>query len=101
MTRVPTTLGAAPAALAQAAPSTMPLLTEGDRDQVVPSTSGGVAQRWLRLASQPRYAQAQRPVDTQLRQPSDQESEECTPLCRTTFAGEAEAHQALTTFEHN
>jgi transposase len=101
ITRVPATLGEAQAALAQAAPSTMPLLTEGYRYQVLHSTYGGVAQRWLLLASEHRYAQAQRTVDKQLRKPSDQESQEFTQLCRTTFACEADAHQALTTFEHS
>jgi transposase len=99
MTRVPATLGAAHAALAQATPSPLPRLTEGYRDQVLPSTSGGVAQRWLLLASEPRYAQAQRTVDKQLRQHSAQESTAFTQLCRRTFACEADAHQALTTFE--
>jgi transposase len=101
ITRVPATLGEAQAALAQAAPSTMPLLTEGYRYQVLHSTYGGVAQRWLLLASEHRYAQAQRTVDKQLRKQSDQESQEFTQLCRTTFACEADAHQALTTFEHS
>jgi transposase len=99
MTRVPATLGEAQAALAQAAPSTMPLLTEGYRDQVVPSTSGGVAQRWLLLASEHRYAHAQRTGDTQLHQQSDQEVKAFTQLGRTTVACEAEAQPALTTFE--
>jgi hypothetical protein len=101
MTRVPATLGEAQAALAQATPSPMPLLTEGYRDHVLPSTYGGVAPRWLLLASEPRYAQAQRPVDKPLRQHSDQERNAFTPRCRMTFACEAEAHQALTTFEHS
>ena len=101
MTRVPATLGEAQAALAQAAPAPMPLLTEGYRYQVLPSTYGGVAQRWLLLASEHRYAQAQRTVDKQLRKQSDQEVNEFKQLCRTTFACEADAHQALTTFEHS
>jgi transposase len=101
MTRVPATLGEAHAALAQAAPSTMPLLTEGYRYQVLHSTYGGVAQRWRLLASEHRYAQAQRTVDQHLRQQSDQEVNAFKQLCRTTFACEAEAHQALTTVEHS
>jgi transposase len=101
ITRVPATLGEAQAALAQAAPSTMPLLTEGYRYQVLPSTYGGVAQRWLLLASEHRYAQAQRTVDKQLHKQSDQEVKAFKQLCRTTFACEADAQQALTTFEHS
>jgi transposase len=96
--RVPATVGEAQAALAQADPSPMPLLTEGYRSQVLHSTYGGVAQRWLLLASEHRYAQAQRTVDKQLRKQSDQEVKGFTQLDRTTFAWEADAHQALTTF---
>jgi transposase len=99
ITRVPATLGEAQAGLAHAAPSTMPLLTEGSRYHVVHSTYGGVAQRWLLLASEHRYAQAQRTVDKPLRKQRDQESKEFTQRCRTTFACAAEAHQALTTVE--
>ena len=81
MTRVPATLGEAQAALAQAAPATMPLLTEGYRYQVLPSTYGGVAPRWLLLASEHRYAQAQRTVDKQLRKQSDQERQRVHTHC--------------------
>ena len=41
--------------------------------QVLPSTSGGVAQRWMRIHSAPRQPQAQRTVDKHLRQQSEQE----------------------------
>jgi transposase len=101
ITRVPATLGEVQAALAQADPATMPLLTEGYRYQVLPSMYGGVEQRWLLLASEHRYAQAQRTVDKQLRKQSDQEVKEFTQLGRTPFACEADARQALTTFEHS
>ena len=98
ITRVPATLREAQAALAQADPAPMPLLTEGYRSQAFHSTYGGVAQRWLLLASEHRYAQAQRTVDKQLRKQSDQEVKGFKQLCRTTFACEADAHQALATF---
>jgi transposase len=98
ITRVPATLREAQAALAQADPLTMPLLTEGYRYQALHSTYGGVAQRWLLLASEHRYAQAQRTVDKQLRKHSDQDVKGFKQLCRTPFACEADAHQALATF---
>jgi hypothetical protein len=101
MTRVPAPLGDAHAALAQAAPAPMPLLTAGYRDPVWPSTSGGVAPRWRLLASAHRYAPAQRTVDKPLRQQRDQEVQAFNPLGRTTVACAAEAHQALTTLEHS
>jgi transposase len=63
------------------------------------STYGGVAQRWLLIYSEPRQPQAQRSVDTQLRKQSDQEGKAFQQLCGTTFACEADARQALATFE--
>jgi transposase len=100
ITRVPATLHEAQAALAQANPQTMAPLTEGYRYHVLPSTYGGVQQRWMLIASEHRSAQAQRTVDKQLRKHSEQDVKEFKQLCRTTFACEADAHQALTTFSH-
>jgi transposase len=54
LTRVPATLREAQAVLAQAAPQTMVSLTEEYRYHVVPSTYGGVAQRWRLIHSAPR-----------------------------------------------
>src|SRR5262249_62066245 len=51
ITRVPATLGEAQAVLAQADPQTMAPLQEGYRDRVMPSTYGGVAQRWMLIYS--------------------------------------------------
>jgi transposase len=98
ITRVPATLGEAQAVLAQAAPQTMAPLREGYRFRVVPSAYGGVAQRWVLLYSEPRQPQAQRTVNTQWRKQSDQEVRAFKRLCRTAFAGEADAQQALTRF---
>ncbi len=98
ITRVPATLGEAQAVLAQADPQTMAPLREGYRFRVVPSTYGGVAQRWVLLYSEPRQPQAQRTVDKQWRKQSDQEVKAFKTLCRTAFACEADAQQALTTF---
>src|SRR5215475_13046843 len=98
ITRVPATLGEAQAVLAQADPQTMAPLREGYRFRVVSSTYGGVAQRWVLLYSEPRQPQAQRTVDTQWRKQSDREVRAFKRLCRTTFACEADAQQALTSF---
>ena len=95
ITRVPATLTEAQAVLAQADPQTMAPLTEGYRYRVVPSSYGGVAQRWVLIYSEQRQPQAQRTVDKQWRQQSDQEVKAFRTLCRTAFACEADAQQAL------
>ena len=73
-------------------------LNEGYRYHVLPSTYGGVQQRWVRIASEHRQAQAQRLVDKHLLTHSTQEGKACKKLCRRTFACEADARQALATF---
>jgi transposase len=62
ITRAPATWSEAQTALAQANPQTMAPLTEGYRYHVLPSTYGGVQQRWGLIASEHRQAQAQRTV---------------------------------------
>src|SRR5215475_10025945 len=101
ITRVPATLTEAQEVLAQADPQTMAPLTEGYRYHVVPSSYGGVAQRWVLIYSEPRQPQAQRSVDKQWRQQSDHEVKAFQTLCRTAFACEADARQALTHFTHD
>jgi len=101
ITRVPATLREAQAVLAQADPPTMAPLTEGYRYRVVPSSSGGVEQRWVLIHSEPRQPQAQRTVDEQWRKQSADEVKAFKTLCRTAFACEADAHQALTRFAHD
>jgi transposase len=64
ITRVPATLRAAQTVLAQADPQTMTPLMEDYRSEVLPSTYGGVEQRWVLIHSEPRQPQAQRTVDT-------------------------------------
>jgi transposase len=98
ITRVPATLSEAQAVLAQADPSSMAPLTAEYRYQVVPSTYGGVEQRWVLIHSTPRQPQAQRTVDKQLLKQSEQEVKAFKHLCRTAFACEADAQQALATF---
>jgi transposase len=101
ITRVPATLREAQAVLAQADPQTMASLTEQYRYQVVPSTYGGVEQRWMLIHSEPRQPQAQRTVDKQLRLQSEQEVKAWKKLCGTPFACEADARQALSVFEQS
>jgi transposase len=98
ITRVPATLTEVQEVLAQAQPATMPLLQEGYRARSMLSTYGGVAQRWVLIYSEQRQPQAQRPVDKQWRKQSDQEVKAFKTLCRTAFACEADAQQALTSF---
>ena len=101
ITRVPATLGEAQAVLAQADPQTMAPLREGYRSRVVPSTYGGVAQRWVRIYSEQRQLHAQRTVDKQWLKHSDKEVKAFKTLCRTAFACEADARQALASFAHD
>jgi transposase len=100
ITRVPATSSEAQTVLAQADPQTMAPLTEGYRYQVVPSTYGGVEQRWLLIASEPRQPQASRTVDKQLLKQSEHEVKAWKKLCGTAFACEADAQQALARFAH-
>lgn len=72
-------------------------LTEGDRDHVVRSRSGGVEQRWVLLHSEPGQRQAPRTVDKQLLKHREPAVNAFKQLCRTAFACEAEAQQALAT----
>jgi len=101
ITRVPATLREAQAALAQVDPPAMVALKEGYRSHELTSTYGGVTQRWVLIYSKARQAQAQRTVDKQLRQQSDQELKALKKLCGVTFACEADACQALATFAQN
>jgi transposase len=101
ITRVPATLSEAQAVLAQADPQTMAPLREAYRFRVVPSTYGGVAQRWVLVYSEQRQPQAQRTGDKQWRKDSDQDVRAFKTLCRTAFACEADARQALARFAHD
>jgi transposase len=101
ITRVPATLTEAQTALAQADPQTMLPLLEGYRYQGVASTYGGVEQRWFLIYSEPRQPQAQRTVAKQLLKQGDQEVKAWKKLGRTAFACEADARQALATFEQS
>ena len=58
ITRVPATLREAQQVLALADPQRMAPLTEGYRYHVLPSSDGGIAQRWLLVYSEHRHVQA-------------------------------------------
>jgi hypothetical protein len=90
-------VSAAQAVLAQAAPQTMTPLADGYRYHVMPSTYGGVEQRWVLIDSAPRHPHAQHTVDKQLLKQGDKEVKTFKKLCRTPFACEADAPQALAT----
>jgi transposase len=77
------------------------LLTIGYRYHAFPANYGGIEQRWVLIYSERRQAQARRTVDKQWRQQSDKETNAFQQLCRTTFACEADARQALSTFEQD
>jgi hypothetical protein len=85
-------------ALAQATPAAMLPLRDGYRDHLLRSTSGGVAQRWGLLYAEHRRPQARRPVDKPRLQQGTAEVKACQQLCRTMFACEADAQQALRAF---
>jgi len=95
--RVPATVREAQDALAQADPETMEPLGEGYRSHLLPSTYGGVAQRWMLCASVPRRPQAQRSVDQYWRKQSEADAKALQKLCRTPFACAVDAQQALAT----
>ena len=99
-TRVPATLREAQAPLAQADWPTMAPLLDGSRDRVLTSTSGGVAQRWVLISSEPRLPQAQRTVDKQWLKHREQEVKACQQLCRTACACAADAQPARSPFAH-
>ena len=61
----------------------------------------GGEQRWVLIHSEPRQPQAQRTVDKQWRQQSADEVKAFQTLCRTAFACEADAQQALARFAHD
>jgi len=101
ITHVPATLHEAQTVLAQADLQTMTPLTEVYRYRVVPSSYGGVAQRWVLIYSEPRQLQAQCTVDKQWLKQSDREVKAFQTLGRTAFAYEADAQQALAHFAHD
>jgi hypothetical protein len=87
------------ALLAHADPQRMAPHMEGYRYQVLTPSYDGVAQRWVLIYSKHRRSQAQYSVHKQLRKQSEKEAEAFKKLCHATFACEADAQQALATFE--
>lgn len=75
-------------------------LTEGYRSHALMSTYGGVAQRWMLVASEHRRPQAQRTVDKPWLTQSEADLHAFRTLCHTPVACEADAQQALGRFTH-
>jgi transposase len=98
ITRVPATLTAAQVALAQVDPAAMAPLTEGYRYHALETTYGGVVQRSVLMYSEHRRPQAQRTTDTHLLRQGTDDLKAFKKLCRTAFACEADAQQALAAF---
>lgn len=98
ITRVPATLTEVPQALPQANPETMSPLQEGYRYAAGASSYGGVAQRGLVIYSAHRQPQAQRTVNKRWLTSSEPAAKALKKLCRTPFACEAAAKQAVETF---
>jgi transposase len=101
ITRVPATVNAAQTVLAQAEPQALASLKAGYRYHELTSTYGGIEQRWVLIYSESRQGQAHRTVDKQWRKQSDKEIKTFKKLCGTAFACEADARQALSTFEQD
>lgn len=99
ITRVPATVKEAQKALEQAALQAMKPLKEGYHDQRLTASYGVVAQRWALVYSEHRQAQAQRTLNKQWLKESTQEVKAFNKLCRTSFACEADAQQALRDFK--
>jgi transposase len=98
ITRVPATLTEAQDALAKADPEAMLPLMEGYRYQLLASHYGGIAQRWVLIYSERRRPQAQHTVDKHWLKQSTTEAKAFQKLCRTAFACEVDAQQALRAF---
>lgn len=98
ITRVPATLTEAQDALAQADLAAMLPLMEGYREQLLASHDGGMAQRWVLIYAARRRPQAQRTVDKHWLKQRTAAAKAFQKLCRTAFACEAEAQQALRAF---
>jgi len=99
ITRVPATVKEAQTALSQADPQRMNLLKEGYRYQRLTSCYGGVDQRWTLIYSEHRQRQVERTINKQWLKQSGQETKAFKKLCRTSFACEVDAQQALQHFE--
>lgn len=99
ITRVPATLKEVQAHLAHPDLAAMTSLPEGYRYLEVPSSFGGVEQRWLVVYSEARHQQVQHTVDKQLARHSEHERKAFKKLCAKTFACEPDARQALEQFK--
>ena len=99
ITRVPPTLSKAQVALEQTNLQEMTPLSDGYRSKRLASSYGGVEQPWVLIYSEHRERQAQCTVNKRWLNQSTQEVKAFKKLCRTSFACEADARQALQAFQ--
>jgi transposase len=72
-------------------------LSDGYRYQEISSRYAGVPQRWLVVYSEARQARVRRSIAKQVQTQSESDLTACKKLCRTPFACEQDARQALET----
>jgi transposase len=101
ITRVPATLREVQEVLAQIDVHTMAPLTDGYRYQEKASTYAGIGQRWVVVYSEAREARVKRAVEKRMRTESEAELQAFKKLCRTAFACEQDARQALEAFRQS
>ncbi len=99
-TRVPATVRAAQAGLAQAEPQARMPLTPGYRSHVLTATDGGIAPRWVLSYAASRQPQAKRTLAKPRRKQRAQELKAFKTRCAQAGACEAAARQALAPLEH-
>lgn len=96
--RVPASLGEAKAWLQEADPEKMTPLAEGYDYRKVTSHYGGVAQRWLVIASRAAGTRADKTAERQLLRQSEGEYKAFSNLCRQAFHCREDALRALEAF---
>jgi transposase len=101
ITRVTAIMSDAQAVLAHADPQAMASLQDGYCGHELASAYGGVEPRWWRIFFEHRQTQGRRSIDKPRRKQRDQEVRAIKKLCKTAFACEADAWQALLSCEQN
>lgn len=100
ITRVPSTLKAAQAALRQADPDTMTRLDEQTRYHTLTTAYAGVSQRWLVVYSAAAHQRARKSVRRQCLKHTEAHTKAFATLSAQTFACAADAQKALAAFEN-
>lgn len=99
VTHVPATLSLCQELLAKGKEATFQPLKAGYEGYVVERTYGGVAQRWLVVASEEAYTRARKTVMKQLAKKTEEEMKGWEKLCRQAFACKADAEKAVQQFQ--